>query len=179
MNWERVERNWKDFQGKLNHQWSKLTSDDLNQIRGQRNALVAKLQERYAIDRHAAEHQIEDWMHTISEQTGKAGDSFEGAYENWFDRMMDVQRHSTDLMSECMRKAAELPVRLAECRNPADIAKAQADFASTMVSDCYEAGRKILGTLTAATQNLARDQGEAIGQQMQSLKGNGRRSLTR
>jgi hypothetical protein len=34
----------------------------------------------------------------------------------------------------------ELPARFAECRNPADIAKAQAEFASTMVADYFEAG---------------------------------------
>jgi hypothetical protein len=31
MNWERVEGNWQDFQGKVLQQWSKLTNDDLNQ----------------------------------------------------------------------------------------------------------------------------------------------------
>jgi hypothetical protein len=80
--------------------------------------------------------------------------------------MMDVQRQSIELTSESLRKPMELPARFAECRNPADIVKAQADFASTMVSDYFEAGRKMLNVLTDATQNLAQEQTEAIGQQI-------------
>ena len=68
MNWERVEGNWKDLQGKMLQQWSKLTSDDLNQVKGRRDALLGKLQERYGIAREAAERQIEDWMRNVGEQ---------------------------------------------------------------------------------------------------------------
>ena len=58
MNWERVEGNWKDFQGKMLQQWGKLTNDDLNQVKGRRDALLGKLQERYGIARETAERQI-------------------------------------------------------------------------------------------------------------------------
>jgi uncharacterized protein YjbJ (UPF0337 family) len=169
MNWERVEGNWQDFQGKVLQQWSKLTNDDLNQVQGRRDALLGKLQARYGIARQDAEHQLEDWMRRIGEQTGAAiegAESMQGAYEHWVECMMDVQRQSIALTSASMRKAMELPARFAECRNPADIVKAQADFASTIVSDYYEAGRKMLNVLNDATQNLAQEQTEAIGQQV-------------
>jgi uncharacterized protein YjbJ (UPF0337 family) len=173
MNWERVEGNWKDMQGKMLQQWSKLTSDDLNQVKGRRDALLGKLQERYGIAREAAERQIEDWMRTVGDQasTGmKAAEGLQGAYEHWFERMMDVQRQSIELMSERMRKAMELPARFAECRNPADIAKFQAEFASTMVSDYFEAARKMLTVLTDATHDLAQEQTGAVEQQVRKLK---------
>jgi hypothetical protein len=91
-------------------------------------------------------------------------------YGHWFERMMDVQRQSIELMSERMRKAMELPARFAECRNPADIAKVQAEFASTMASDYFEAARKTQTVLTDATKDLAQEQSEAIDQQLQKLK---------
>ena len=69
MNWERVEGNWKDFQGKVLQQWSKLTNDDLDKVKGRRDALSGKLQQRYHIAREAAEQQIEEWMHTVAERT--------------------------------------------------------------------------------------------------------------
>jgi hypothetical protein len=69
-----------------------------------------------------------------------------------------------------MGKAMELPTRFAECRNPADIAKAQAEFASTMVADYFEAGRQMLNVMTDATQNFAEARTEAIGQQVQRPK---------
>jgi hypothetical protein len=135
------------------------------------------LQQRYGIAREAAERQIEDWMRTVDQAATekKATESMQGAYEHWFERIMDVQRQSIELMSERMRKAMELPARFAECRNPVDIAKAQADFASTMVADYFEAGRGMLTVLTDATQNFAQEQTEAIGQQVQRLKKRGGR----
>ena len=176
MNWERMEGNWHDFHGKVLQQWSKLTNDDLNQVKGRRDALLGKLQERYGITRQAAEHQIEDWMRRIGEQTGAAiegAESMQVGYGHWFERMMDVQRQSIELTSESMRKAMELPARFAECRNPADIVKAQADFASTMASDYFEAGCKMLNVLTDATQNFAQEQTESIGQQVPSTRPRG------
>ena len=173
MNWERVEGNWKDFQGKMLQQWSKLTNDDLNQVKGRRDMLLGKLQERYGIAREAAERQIEDWMRNVGEQGAaglRAAESFQGAYEHWFERRMDVQRQSIELMSERMRKAMELPARFAECRNPADLAKFQAEFASTMVSDYFEAARKMLTVLTDATQEFAQEQTGAVEQQVRKLK---------
>jgi uncharacterized protein YjbJ (UPF0337 family) len=173
MNWERVEGNWKDLQGKMLQQWSKLTSDDLNQVKGRRDALLGKLQERYGIAREAAERQIEDWMRTVGDQAGtgiKTVEGLQGAYENWFERMMDVQRQSIELMSERMRKAMELPARFAECRNPADIARFQAEFASTMVSDYFEAARRMMAVLTDATQELAQEQSGVVEQQVRKLK---------
>ena len=173
MNWERVEGNWKDLQGKALQQWSKLTSDDLNQVKGRRDVLLGKLQERYGIARDAAERQIEDWVRTMGDQANagfRAAEGLQGASENWFERMMDVQRQSIELMSERMRKAMELPARFAECRNPADLAKFQAEFASNMVSDYFEAARRMMTVLTDATQELAQEQTGAVEQQVRKLK---------
>ena len=96
-------------------------------------------------------------------------------YGHWFERILDVQRQSIELMSEQMRKAMELPARFAGCRNPADIAKAQAEFASTMVSDYFEAGREMLNALTAVKQNSELDRRGTAGEQVQRRKGNGGR----
>jgi len=173
MNWRHVEGNWKDFQGKVLQQWSKLTNDDLNQVKGHRDALSGKLQERYHIAREAAEQQIENWMRAVGDQTGtskKEAESMPGAYEHLFESMMDVQRQSIELMSERMRKAVAVPARFAECRNPADIAKVQADFVGTMVSDYLEASSKMLTVLTDATKNFAQEQTEAIGEQVKGSR---------
>ena len=40
MNWDRVEGNWKEFKGKVQQQWGKLTSDDIDVIEGKRQELV-------------------------------------------------------------------------------------------------------------------------------------------
>jgi uncharacterized protein YjbJ (UPF0337 family) len=173
MNWERVEGNWNEFQGKMLQQWSKLTSDDLNQVKGRRDALLGKLQERYGFAREAAERQIDEWMRRVGDQAGAgmtAADNITGAYQDWFDRMTDAQRQSIELMSERMRKVMELPVRLAKCQNPVEVAKLQGEFISTLVSDYFEGARKMLGVLTDATQDFAQEQTEAVEQQVRKLK---------
>ena len=47
MNWDRVEGNWKEFKGKVQQQWGKLTSDDIDVIEGERQELAGRLQQRY------------------------------------------------------------------------------------------------------------------------------------
>ena len=36
MNWDQVEGKWKEFSGKVQTQWGKLTADDLDVIKGKR-----------------------------------------------------------------------------------------------------------------------------------------------
>ena len=61
MNWDRIEGNWKQLQGKTLEQWGKLTNDDIDVIAGRRDQLAGKLQERYGIAKDVAEKQIKDW----------------------------------------------------------------------------------------------------------------------
>lgn len=61
MAWDRVEGNWKQFKGKVQQQWGKLTDDDLDVVEGKRTELAGKLQERYGIEKAEAERQIDDW----------------------------------------------------------------------------------------------------------------------
>lgn len=62
MNWDRIEGNWKQFTGKVQEQWGKLTNDDLDRINGRHDQLVGKIQERYGIAKDEAERQVNDWM---------------------------------------------------------------------------------------------------------------------
>lgn len=61
MNWDTVAGNWKQFQGKVRQQWGKLTDDDLELVKGKRDELAGRIQERYGIAKDEAERQIDDW----------------------------------------------------------------------------------------------------------------------
>lgn len=63
MNWDRIEGNWKQFQGKVKEQWGKLTDGDMAIIRGRRDQLVGKIQEQYGISKDEAERQVVDFEH--------------------------------------------------------------------------------------------------------------------
>ena len=61
MNWDQIAGNWKQFEGKVQHQWGKLTQDDLQQAQGDQKVLAGKIQERYGITKEEAEHQVKEW----------------------------------------------------------------------------------------------------------------------
>jgi uncharacterized protein YjbJ (UPF0337 family) len=62
MNWDRVEGNWKEFKGKVQLQWGKLTNDDLDVIEGKRTELTGRLEQRYGVPEEDAEREIDTWL---------------------------------------------------------------------------------------------------------------------
>src|SRR5262249_16526654 len=66
MNWDRVEGNWKEFKGKVQQKWGKLTSDDLDVIEGKRTQLSGRLQQRYGVAKDEAERQIDTWLNSAN-----------------------------------------------------------------------------------------------------------------
>jgi uncharacterized protein YjbJ (UPF0337 family) len=64
MNWDQVEGKWKHASGHVKEKWGKLTDDDLQVIRGKRDQLVGKIQERYGIAKEDAERQVEEFTRT-------------------------------------------------------------------------------------------------------------------
>jgi len=62
MNWDQVEGKWKEFSGKVQTQWGKLTADDLTAINGRREELEGKIQQRYGLAKDQARKEIDDWF---------------------------------------------------------------------------------------------------------------------
>ncbi len=61
MNWDQIKGNWKQFKGKAQVQWGKLTNDELDQVDGHREVLVGKIQEKYGISKEEAEQQVSEF----------------------------------------------------------------------------------------------------------------------
>ncbi len=59
--WDKIAGNWKQFRGEVRKHWGKLTDDDMEQIRGQRDILAGKIQERYGIAKDEANRQLDAW----------------------------------------------------------------------------------------------------------------------
>ena len=57
MNWDQVEGDWKQFKGKIQQQWGKLTNDDLDVVAGKRTELLGVLQNATATTRNKAKKQ--------------------------------------------------------------------------------------------------------------------------
>jgi len=59
--WDRIAGNWKQLQGNAKAQWGKLTDDDMEQVDGNKDVLVGKVQEAYGTTRMEAEQQVDSW----------------------------------------------------------------------------------------------------------------------
>lgn len=61
MNQDTLKGQWMQLKGHVRKQWGKLTDDEVDQIQGNAEILVGKLQERYGYSREQAEREIERW----------------------------------------------------------------------------------------------------------------------
>lgn len=68
MNWDQMEGKWKQLKGSVKTRWGKLTDDDLDVIRGQKDQLIGRIQERYGIKKEEAQRQVDDWNKTIDQE---------------------------------------------------------------------------------------------------------------
>ncbi len=78
MNWHQVEGNWKQLKGHARKRWGKLTDDELDEIRGRREILAGKLQERYGRSLDEAEEEADSWIRTLEERWDKKTDDYIG-----------------------------------------------------------------------------------------------------
>ena len=62
MNMDRFEGNWKQFGGKLNEQWGRLTHDPLRELAGRRDQIAGKNQERYGVAKEEAARQLKNFL---------------------------------------------------------------------------------------------------------------------
>ncbi|MBZ0297052.1 MAG: CsbD family protein [Anaerolineae bacterium] len=64
MLWDQIAGKWTEIKGQVRTQWGRLTDDDLEQIRGNRDILVGRLQQRYGLAKEEINRQIDDWVGT-------------------------------------------------------------------------------------------------------------------
>ncbi len=68
-----IQGNWKQLQGRIRHEWGKLTHSDVEQVKGDAEVLVGKIQERYGVTEAQARTQIKQWADKMqAQQAGQA-----------------------------------------------------------------------------------------------------------
>jgi uncharacterized protein YjbJ (UPF0337 family) len=65
MDWDEIERNWTELKGEVKHEWSKLTDEDVELVKGKYAELLCLLQTRYGHAKEQAEQEINDWAKRI------------------------------------------------------------------------------------------------------------------
>ena len=65
MNWDLIEGKWTELKGQFRSKWAKLTDDDLEAVAGKKDELIGRIQQRYGIQRDAAEVEVDNWIKQI------------------------------------------------------------------------------------------------------------------
>jgi len=66
MNWDVIKGKWKQLKGEARQQWGKLTDDDWDQVGGEKDKFIGKLQERYGWGRDEAERSADEYFSRTS-----------------------------------------------------------------------------------------------------------------
>ena len=61
MNRDTLKGQWTQLKGKARQQWGKLTDDELEEMQGNAETLIGKIQERYGRTREEAEREFDRW----------------------------------------------------------------------------------------------------------------------
>lgn len=66
INEDMLKGKWRQFKGAVQERWGELTNDDLDQINGEREQIIGKLQERYGYAREKAEAEYSEFVHRMA-----------------------------------------------------------------------------------------------------------------
>ena len=65
ISWTEVEKSWIDLKGRVQDRWDRLTELELEQIGGNYDRLVEKLQVKYDLPREQVEKEVEEFLTTV------------------------------------------------------------------------------------------------------------------
>lgn len=65
MNNDIVEGKWKQMKGSVQAKWGKITDDEFDQIKGNRERLAGMLQEKYGHQKDKARKEVDDYFDSL------------------------------------------------------------------------------------------------------------------
>ncbi len=69
MNNDILKGNWNQIKGQIQKSWGKLTNDDVDQVQGNYQMLVGKLQEKYGYSKEKAQQEVDNFLSKSQQQT--------------------------------------------------------------------------------------------------------------
>ncbi len=65
MNREILKGKWNQYKGEAKKKWGEFTDDELDQLNGEKDIIVGKLQEKYGRSKEEAEKEFNDWYNGL------------------------------------------------------------------------------------------------------------------
>ena len=66
MNEDILRGKWAQLKGRFKEQWGRLTDDEIDELDGQKDQLVGKIQERYGLARDQAARDVDEWLNNTA-----------------------------------------------------------------------------------------------------------------
>lgn len=66
MNWDVIEGKWKQLKGEARKQWGKITDSEWEELGGNKDKFLGKLQERYGWSRDEAEQRADEYFGNLN-----------------------------------------------------------------------------------------------------------------
>ncbi|MCF8005558.1 MAG: CsbD family protein [Chromatiaceae bacterium] len=61
MNWDQIKGKWHEVKGSVRAKWGELTDDEIEELDGNREKMVGKIQQKYGVAKEEAEKQVDEW----------------------------------------------------------------------------------------------------------------------
>lgn len=100
-----LETNWEELQGEVKKQWAKLTDDDITEINGSYDKLVAKLKSAYRTTESQIKENVTEFLESedltnIKDKVVNAKDRFEKVVNTSIDNIKDKYEDFKEKSSE-------------------------------------------------------------------------------
>jgi uncharacterized protein YjbJ (UPF0337 family) len=66
MNWDQIKGKWHEIKGSIRAKWGELTDDEIEELDGNREKMVGKIQQKYGVAKEEAEKQVDEWTKSHS-----------------------------------------------------------------------------------------------------------------
>ena len=71
MNADIIKGKWLQLKGDIRHRWGKLTDDDMDEVQGDAEKFIGRLQERYGYARERAVKELNEFMDSTDARTNQ------------------------------------------------------------------------------------------------------------
>lgn len=65
MTWDQLQNHWEEFAGSARAHWGRLTDGDGQQLKGSKQQLIERIEQRYAVSASEAERQVDEWAQAL------------------------------------------------------------------------------------------------------------------
>ncbi len=80
--------------------------------------------------------------------------AFLNSYEKWVRSTVQIQSELLDFVGMRIKKDLEVPQRLAECGDTADLIEQNMEYANTMIADYANENKRIVKLISQAAQDI-------------------------